>query len=107
MTRIDRVRRSLIAAAVTGALLAVPGAYAQNPPAPAPAPAPATPPAGAPGQPGQPPEAPKWPDFNQTIKDMVPTTGLFTLYRYKAEDNSKDPTRLLCQIPRALMKQDL
>jgi hypothetical protein len=102
MTRLDRVRRSLLAAAVAGTLLTAPlGAFAQTQPMPAP-------PAGAAGQPPtSQPEPPKWPDFNTVIKDMSPSQGLFTLYRYKAEDNSKDQTKLLCQIPRALMKQDL
>ena len=103
MTRLDRVRRSLLAAAVAGAVLAAPlASFAQTQPMP-------TPPASAPaaGQPGAAPEAPKWPDFNTVVKDMTPSQGLFTLYRYKAEDNSKDQTRLLCQIPRSLMKQDL
>lgn len=52
-------------------------------------------------------EAPKWPDFNQVTKDMTKTEGLLTLYRYNPADNSKDQARLLCQIPRALLKQDL
>src|SRR6476659_8909093 len=98
MTRLDRVRRSLLAAAVAGAVLAAPlASFAQTQPMPTP---PASAPAG--GQSGGAPEAPKWPDFNTVVKDMTPSQGLFTIYRYKAEDNSKDQTRLVCQIPRAL-----
>ncbi|HEY7116072.1 MAG TPA: zinc-dependent metalloprotease, partial [Tepidisphaeraceae bacterium] len=92
-----RFGRSLLLA-VTGSILAVPLAISAQP-AP-------TPQAGqAATQPQH--EAPKWPDFNQTIKDMTPMPGLFTLYRYKAEDNSKDQTKILCVIPRSLLKQDL
>jgi len=97
MNGLLRARRSLYAA-VAASLLASTAlpALAQTPAtAPQPAAAPAT------------PEPPKWPDFNTVVKDMTPMPGLFTIYRYKAEDNSKDPTRLLCQIPKSLLKQDL
>src|SRR5437773_2674476 len=93
------VRRSLLAT-VAGCIFAGSMAVAQTQPA-----GPAQPGAPAAGQPA--PEPPKWPDFNTVVKDMTPMPGLFTIYRYKAEDNSKDQTRLLCQIPRSLMKQDL
>jgi hypothetical protein len=53
------------------------------------------------------PEPPKWPDFKEVTKDMTPTSGMFTLYRYSPDDPSKDQSRLLCQIPRGLMKADL
>src|SRR5438105_11843308 len=94
MNRLLRARRSLFAAIAASliASAALP-ALAQTPPA-------ATAPAAT-------PEPPKWPDFNTVVKDMTPMPGLFTIYRYKAEDNSKDPTRLLCQIPRSLLKQAL
>lgn len=98
MNRVQCVRRALFAS-VAASVFAMPlSAWAQNAPV---APTPASAPAAAPA------EAPKWPDFNAVTKDMTPMPGLFTIYRYKAEDNSKDQTRLLCQIPRALMKQDL
>jgi hypothetical protein len=57
--------------------------------------------------PQHPAEPPKWPDFNTVVKDMTPMPGLMTLYRYKSDDASKDQTKIYCQIPRALMKQDL
>src|SRR5690349_19259135 len=94
------VRRSLFAAVAASVLTASLSAFAQVSPPPAAAPAPATAPQAQ-------PEPPKWPDFNVVVKDMTPMPGLFTIYRYKAEDNSKDATKLLCQIPRALLKQDL
>lgn len=72
----------------------------QTAPAPAPAPAPTPAPAAA-------PERPAWPDFAAVTKDMQATPGLFTLYRYRSDDPSKDQTRLLAQIPRALLNQDL
>ena len=46
-------------------------------------------------------------DFNQVIKDMVKLEGLMTLYRYKPDDPTKDQTKLLAQIPKKLLKQDL
>src|SRR4051794_40547263 len=101
MNGLFRVRRSLFAA-VAASMIAS-SAFAQTP-TPAPAAAPAAPPAAAPAPQA---EAPKWPDFGAVTKDMVPMPGLFTVYRYKAEDQSKDHTKLLCQIPRTLLKQDL
>jgi hypothetical protein len=90
---VSRFKRSL-AALLAGSALAM-SAFAQQP-------APQTQP-----QPGQPqpqaqPEPPKWPDFAQVTKDMQAQQGLFTVYRYNPQDNSKDQTRLLAQIPRAL-----
>jgi hypothetical protein len=52
-------------------------------------------------------EPPKWPDFNTVVKDMTPMPGLMTLYRYKTDDATKDQTRLYCQVPKSLLKQDL
>ncbi len=102
-----RAGRLGVVAMVFGAAACLPmGALAQ----PAPVPAPAAPVATAPAAPAPaaaPAEAPKWPDFNLVTKDMVAQQGLFTLYRYNPADNSKDQTKLLCQIPRALLKQDL
>src|SRR5688500_5600521 len=49
----------------------------------------------------------KFPDFNEVVKDMQKVEGLFTLYRNKPEDNTKDQTKLLAQIPKALLGQDL
>jgi hypothetical protein len=105
----NRVRRPLLAAVAASVLAAAFPAFAQQVPAPsvpaivAPALSAAAAAAGAPAQ----PEPPKWPDFNTVVKDMAPMPGLFTLYRYKAEDNSKDQTKVLAQIPKSLMKQDL
>jgi hypothetical protein len=59
------------------------------------------------GAPATRPEPPKWPDFKEVTKDMTATSGMFTLYRHNPEDPSKDQSRLLCQIPRGLMKADL
>jgi hypothetical protein len=103
MTRLSRIGRSILAAtALAGLVVASAPVWSQTPPAPQPG-TPQTQP-----QPGQPPaEQPKWPDFNQVTKDMQSQSGLFTVYRYKSEDNSKDQTKLLAQIPRSLLKQDL
>lgn len=49
----------------------------------------------------------KWPEFATVTKDMQTFPGLVTLYRYKSDDATKDHTRLLCQVPRSLLKQDL
>lgn len=48
-----------------------------------------------------------FPDFNAVIKDMQPIPGLMTLYRYKPDDATKDQSKLLCVIPKALLKQDM
>src|SRR3954469_130036 len=100
MNRLLCVRRALFASVAASVFAVSFAALGQNAPV---APAPAA----APVAPAAPAEAPKWPDFNTVTKDMTPMPGLFTIYRYKAEDNSKDQTKLLCQIPRSLMKQDL
>ena len=70
---------------------------------------PATPRPLVPGGPGAPaaPDNGQFPDFNATIKDMKPLPGLMTLYRYDPDDATKDQTRLLCQIPKSLLNQDL
>lgn len=47
------------------------------------------------------------PDFASVVKDMQPLPGLFTLYRYKAEDASKDQSKLIAVIPKSLLRQDL
>ena len=49
----------------------------------------------------------KFQDFDQVVKDMVKMEGLMTLYRYKPDDATKDQTRLLAQIPKKLLGQDL
>jgi hypothetical protein len=46
-------------------------------------------------------------DYNTIIKDMQKSEGMITLFRYKADDPTKDHTRLLAQIPKALLGQDL
>ncbi|MGE5611403.1 MAG: zinc-dependent metalloprotease, partial [Bacillota bacterium] len=81
---------------------AVPWTQAQQAPS-APAPAAASP---GPGSGGGAPEF-KWPDFAMVTKDMQVAQGLVTLYYNRAGDPTKDHTRLLCQIPRTLLKQDL
>src|SRR5438445_2556536 len=48
-----------------------------------------------------------FPEFATVVKDMQSTSGMFTIYRYKSDDPTKDQTKLYCQIPRALLKQDL
>ena len=71
----------------------------------------ATPPATPPTQPATQgaPAAPefKWPDFAVMTKDMQPTAGMFTVFRFNPNDPSKDHSKLLCEIPRGLLKQDL
>jgi hypothetical protein len=85
------MKRSLLAAAVGCVFATSMPLLGQTPPAPT----------------AHPAEAGKWPDFNTVIKDMTPMPGLMTLYRYKADDNSKDHTKIFCQIPKGLLKQDL
>src|SRR3954465_13503825 len=60
-------------------------------------------------QPASPP-APgefRFPEFATVVKDMQASAGLFTIYRYKTDDPTKDQTKLYCMIPRSLLKQDL
>src|SRR5881392_2883452 len=60
-------------------------------------------------QPASPP-APgefRFPEFATIVKDMQVSSGLFTIYRHKSDDPTKDQTHLYCQIPRSLLKQDL
>jgi hypothetical protein len=52
------------------------------------------------GEPGR-------PDFAAVTKDMQAMPGLMTLLRYKPDDATKDQTRLLAVVPRALLNQDL
>src|SRR5881296_3129529 len=67
-----------------------------------------------PQPPSQPPAQPggwgqeisQFPYFNAVIKDMKSMPGLMTLYRYDPADPTKDQTRLVCQIPKNLLKQD-
>ncbi|HEX8322339.1 MAG TPA: zinc-dependent metalloprotease [Tepidisphaeraceae bacterium] len=47
------------------------------------------------------------PPFEDVTRDMDVQPGLMTFYRYKAADVTKDQTRLLCAVPRSLLKQDL
>jgi len=102
-----RILAAAIAAFTLGEILfPIPaaGQVAPQPPAPG---------APAPG-PGAAPEF-KWPDFQGVIKDMdaIPSPGpgsgpgIVTLYRYKADDPTKDQTKLLCEVPKSLLKQDL
>lgn len=52
-------------------------------------------------------KAERWPDFKEVTKDMEEVTGLFTLYRYPADDKTKDNEKLLCRIPRNLLDEDV
>src|SRR3954464_15999243 len=90
MNAVMRMKRSLLAAAVGCVLATSTPLFAQTQPAPT-----------------APAEAPKWPDFNAVVKEMIPMPGLMTLYRYKPDDASKDHTKIFCQIPKGLLKQDL
>lgn len=58
-------------------------------------------------QAAQPKQPGEFPSFDEVTKDMVATTGLMTFYRYKESDLTKDQTKLLCVIPKGLLKQDL
>lgn len=53
------------------------------------------------------PQEGQFPEFNSVIKDMTAQAGLFTLYRHKADDPTKDQTRLLAVIPKKLLGQDI
>ncbi|MFO0838771.1 MAG: zinc-dependent metalloprotease [Phycisphaerae bacterium] len=59
------------------------------------------------GKPDKPDKPKRFPDFNEVIKDMKPTEGLFTLYRYDPDDKERDSEKLLCRIPRSLLNEDL
>ncbi len=59
------------------------------------------------GKPAGRPKPKRFPDFNEVVKDMQATEGLFTIYRYKKGDKSRDPEKVLCKIPRSLLNQDL
>jgi hypothetical protein len=61
----------------------------------------AGPPAPAPGS------APALPDFNTVTKGLVQLPGLVTLYEANPNDPNHDATKLLAQIPRGLLNQDL
>lgn len=60
-------------------------------------------------QEGPPPSAGEggMPDFAAVVKDMQPVQGLFTLYRHRPDDLTKDQTRLIAVIPKSLLRQDL
>ncbi|MGC4031283.1 MAG: zinc-dependent metalloprotease [Tepidisphaeraceae bacterium] len=47
------------------------------------------------------------PAFDEVTKDMEAVPGLMTFYRYKSNDVTKDQTRILCAVPKSLLKQDL
>jgi hypothetical protein len=51
--------------------------------------------------------APALPDFGTTIRGLVPVPGLITLYEANPADPNHDATKLLGQIPRGLLNQDL
>lgn len=53
------------------------------------------------------PQAPGRPDFNTVVKGLQPNQGLVTLYEANPQDPNSDSTKLLCQIPRGLLNQDL
>jgi hypothetical protein len=52
-------------------------------------------------------KAKRFPDLKDVIKDMQPTEGLFTLYRYDPSDKERDSEKLLCKIPKKLLNEDL
>lgn len=68
---------------------------------------------------GKPPAAPavkeaaksekpkRFPDFKDVTKDLKELPGLFTLYRADPDDENQDPQKLLCQIPKGLLNEDL
>lgn len=47
------------------------------------------------------------PSFEDLTRDMEAVPGLMTFYRYKSADPTRDTTKLLCVVPRSLLKQDL
>ena len=90
--------RRIIKAAVIGCLaVGLLGITASSQTAP-----PAGPP--APGQGGTPGGLE---DFNTATKGMEALPGLVTLYQPNAGDPNRDPNKLLAQIPRPLLNQDL
>jgi hypothetical protein len=56
---------------------------------------------------GPPQAAPAFPDFATVVKGLQPLPGLLTLYQSNPADPTHDSTKLLAQIPRGLMNQDL
>lgn len=97
MSRKDLLKVAGVALLAAGAYT-LPG-YSQNaPPAPVQAP---------PQQPQAGPPAPAYPDFNAVTKGMQPSPGLITLYQSAPNDPQRDSAKLLAQIPRGLMNQDL
>lgn len=65
------------------------------------------PPAAAAGDKKKSDKPKRFPELKDVIKDMQPTKGLFTLYRYDPSDKNRDPEKLLCQIPSSLLNEDL
>src|SRR6185312_8737323 len=57
--------------------------------------------------PAQGPQPPAFPDFNSVVKGMQPLPGLVTFYEPNPADPQRDSAKLLAQIPRGLMNQDL
>ena len=51
--------------------------------------------------------APALPDFNTVVRGLVPLPGLITLYEANPSDPAHDATKLLAQVPRGLLNQDL
>jgi hypothetical protein len=51
--------------------------------------------------------APAYPDFNTVTKGMQPSPGLITLFQQSPQDPQRDSSKLLAQIPRGLLNQDL
>lgn len=104
MRKSPGVKRWLLSAAVMACT--APLALAQQAAVPAPAPVPGGDGAAAAAAASR-RVAPQMPDLATVTQDMQAVQGLFTIYRYNPADVTKDQSRLLAQIPRSLLKQDL
>jgi hypothetical protein len=58
-------------------------------------------------QQGGAPQPPALPDFNLVTRGLTPLPGLITLYQANPNDPNRDSSKLLAQIPRGLLNQDL
>ena len=92
------LKSGLLKAAVGAVLITASPAFSQTAPAPQ----------QGPQQPqGPQAPAPAFPDFNNTVKGLQPSPGLITLYSANPQDPLRDSSKLLAQIPRGLLNQDL
>lgn len=67
--------------------------------------APEQPKAGGEGEAAKKPK--RFGDIAEVTKDMQTLDGLFTLFRFDPSDKDRDPEKLLCKIPKALLNEDL